>query len=118
MRLLIDYLNNSMKLYATTTSERASKGQGGNKYLNVAISNDKNETIFYMELLPNGDSFIVKSMGATDGVRDILYQNILQLKGKKQKTAKQALCMNCGSLQLEKDIDYLGDSQWNCPSCK
>lgn len=26
-----------MKLYATVTSERASKGQGGNKYLNVEI---------------------------------------------------------------------------------
>jgi len=26
-----------MKLYATTTSERASKGQGGNKYLNIEI---------------------------------------------------------------------------------
>ncbi len=27
-----------MKLYATTTSERASKGQGGNKYLNIDIN--------------------------------------------------------------------------------
>ena len=26
-----------MKLYATTTSERASKGQGGNKYLDIDI---------------------------------------------------------------------------------
>ena len=30
-----------MKLYATTTSERASKGQGGNKYLNVFINIDE-----------------------------------------------------------------------------
>jgi len=27
-----------MKLYATTTSERASKGQGGNEYLNIVIT--------------------------------------------------------------------------------
>lgn len=27
-----------MKLYATTTSERASKGQGGNKLLNIDIT--------------------------------------------------------------------------------
>jgi len=27
-----------MKLYATTTSERATKGQGGNEYLNIALS--------------------------------------------------------------------------------
>lgn len=26
-----------MKLYATTTSERASKGQGGNKYVNIEM---------------------------------------------------------------------------------
>ena len=32
-----------MKLYATVTSERASKGQGGNKYLNVDLmGGDKN----------------------------------------------------------------------------
>ncbi len=29
-----------MKLYATTTSERASKGQGG-KYLNIEITSDR-----------------------------------------------------------------------------
>ena len=34
-----------MKLYATITSERASKGQGGNKYLliELTIENDKGE---------------------------------------------------------------------------
>jgi len=26
-----------MKLYATTTSERATSGQGGNKFLNISI---------------------------------------------------------------------------------
>jgi len=29
-----------MKLYATTTSERASKGQGGNDYLEINITDD------------------------------------------------------------------------------
>lgn len=32
-----------MKLYATTTSERATKGQGGNKQLNLAIYIDNRE---------------------------------------------------------------------------
>jgi hypothetical protein len=31
-----------MKLYATTTSERASKGQGGNKYLDIVITAGEN----------------------------------------------------------------------------
>jgi len=30
-----------MKLYATTTSERASKGQGGNLFISVDLSHDK-----------------------------------------------------------------------------
>jgi len=30
-----------MKLYATTTSERASKGQGGNDYLEIDINAEK-----------------------------------------------------------------------------
>lgn len=33
---------------------------------------------------------------------------------KKQK----ANCMNCNSLQLVKDIKYLGDEKWECPNCK
>ena len=34
-----------MKLYATTTSERASKGQGGNEYLEIEVKNERKEII-------------------------------------------------------------------------
>lgn len=34
-----------MKLYATITSERATKGQGGNKYLDIEIKAEKLEDI-------------------------------------------------------------------------
>lgn len=34
------------------------------------------------------------------------------------KTAIKVPCMNCGSMQNKKDINYLGDSLWNCPNCK
>ena len=34
-----------MKLYAKTTSERASKGQGGNEFLKVNIYNEKQQEI-------------------------------------------------------------------------
>lgn len=34
-----------MKLYATTTSERASKGQGGNEYLFLQVKNEKEKPI-------------------------------------------------------------------------
>lgn len=35
-----------MKLYATTTSERASKGQGGNDYLDININIDSKEPVY------------------------------------------------------------------------
>lgn len=34
-----------MKLYATTTSERASKGQGGNEFLQILITNEEKNNI-------------------------------------------------------------------------
>jgi len=27
-------------------------------------------------------------------------------------------CMNCGSIQKDKDIKYLGDGKWECPNCE
>ena len=41
-----------MKLYATTTSERASKGQGGNDYLNIDILiNDRTQPAFRARII-------------------------------------------------------------------
>lgn len=44
-----------MKLYATITSERASKGQGGNKYLDVIIKDDNKEDIIRLSIIPFKD---------------------------------------------------------------
>lgn len=55
-----------MKLYATTTSERASKGQGGNEYLNIDILiNDRQQPQFRT---------IVKH-GKTTGQTTVLFQS-------------------------------------------
>lgn len=37
-----------MKLYATITSERASKGQGGNEYLKIIVRNEKQHCVAYI----------------------------------------------------------------------
>lgn len=42
-----------MRLYSTVTSERASKGQGGNKYLDIKILNEKKEEIMDITLQVN-----------------------------------------------------------------
>lgn len=41
-----------------------------------------------------------------------------QKKEVAKKMGKKAPCMNCGSMQNPKDIDYNGDEKWICPSCK
>lgn len=44
-----------MKLYATTTSERASKGQGGNDYLDIVVKDDNQEQIARLRVYPKKD---------------------------------------------------------------
>lgn len=39
-----------MKFYATTASERASKGQGGQKYLRIDITNEQSEVIAHISV--------------------------------------------------------------------
>jgi hypothetical protein len=39
-----------MKLYATTTSERASKGQGGNEYLEIEISGENMQSLWFIKI--------------------------------------------------------------------
>lgn len=40
-----------MKLYATTTSERASKGQGGNDYLHIDIINENRQPLATIDIV-------------------------------------------------------------------
>ena len=42
-----------MKLYATTTSERASKGQGGNKFICINLLNEKKEIVTEINYMPS-----------------------------------------------------------------
>lgn len=59
-----------MKLYATTTSERASKGQGGNKFLKILITVGKNrEKMIALELTyqPGVDGLMFYFLKTDDG---------------------------------------------------
>ena len=42
-----------MKLYATISSERATKGQGGNEYLKIIIRDEKQHCIGYLTIRNN-----------------------------------------------------------------
>ena len=53
-----------MRLYATTTSERATKGQGGNKFLECALWDEDKAVIFEFRACVNQDGYIlVKPLG-------------------------------------------------------
>lgn len=93
-----------MKLYAKINSDRASKGQGGNKYLateyyivdrekpqaKVEIINDKEKGEIH---------FVVKEyfFGKwTEKYHNIYYINIEKTKGKRQKGENTSHCGECG----------------------
>lgn len=56
-----------MKLYATVTSERATKGQGGNKFLSIDIRDEKKEIIRSMSILPHDEGFLILWHSGGDG---------------------------------------------------
>lgn len=72
-----------MLIYATTTSERASKGQGG-KYIEICIYNEKKEKTHY---LTAGDNKITlyRNNPRTNFDGDILYTGEIESKGNNQK---------------------------------
>lgn len=45
-----------MKLYATTSSERATKGQGGNDYLDINITNEHKHLLAYIRVTPRNNN--------------------------------------------------------------
>jgi len=70
----------SMKLYATVTSERASKGQGGNKWLDIDVftgSSDKSE--HQIRISVREDAITIDGHAMKGRIETIL------LKGEKQK---------------------------------
>lgn len=76
-----------MKLYATTTSERASKGQGGNKFLEIVLKAELDtgyETIgiIYLDAYDDGE-YVVKWQ-KDNNEAEILTQGQLKQKGKKK----------------------------------
>lgn len=74
-----------MKLYATTTSERATKGQGGNSFLNIDIFiEDRNTPIYSIHIDTN--ILEVKYFNEKDYLLRLL--NDVKPKGKSQKGEK------------------------------
>jgi len=83
-----------MKLYATTSSERASKGQGGNKFIKIDLQIDgtKRKSIGTIELscsentglLTAGTDYTLKYIAPVTGNYNVLYEEKIT-KGTKTK---------------------------------
>lgn len=74
-----------MKLYATTTSERASKGQGGNKEIRIDLYVINRDEPLY-EIVLTSDLLEIKNYGESDYL--LRLENVP--KGKQKKDEIQA----------------------------
>lgn len=75
-----------MLIYATTTSERASKGQGGNEFLEISIKDEQQNEMWRFIVSPGSDSS--RPFGAlyeADNGVHIWSGKAKQIKGNKQK---------------------------------
>lgn len=77
-----------MKLYATIESERASKGQGGNDYINIELQSGSAKSSFVEYAI----EYTAEGIRVTDGDGSILLETGDREKGERQKGE---LC-NCG----------------------
>jgi len=84
-----------MKLYAKVSSERASKGQGGNKYLHVDFLDELKRIVVRIEYMPSstGSPYLVITDGTGPTTKTIHFPlYILKEKGKKQKGERCEIC--------------------------
>lgn len=87
-----------MKLYATITSERATKGQGGNEFLEVKIKDEGSYPLYIMRIYPKTGIKPLKLLLWKDKSVKLeeveTLENEKKLKGEKQKGEKCKLCNN------------------------
>lgn len=77
----------SMKLYATVTSERASKGQGGNDFLEIELTGEGGQFIASVHLFPHATGDMSKHLlHVRDKSQGLLFGAVIDKeKGKRQK---------------------------------
>lgn len=92
-----------MKLYATTTSERASKGQGGNRHLDIVVNDDMKRIILQVQLWHENEKLFLKYQ---DCMGNEVFEDIT--KGKSQKGEH---CRKCEEYHNEGIYHICPDNQ-------
>jgi len=95
-----------MKLYATTTSERATKGQGG-QWLDIEITAEKQD-LAIISVREESNNYLISIIANPERKK----QEIWIPKGEKQKGEKGKQCDKCG--RYMSDIDY-ANYNGKCP---
>ena len=80
-----------MKLYATVTSERATKGQGGNECLKIIVLDEYKTQKARFDVTNDEDGFILDFLNYESGA----VTRLLEQKGEKQKGEQKAPCLDC-----------------------
>ncbi len=105
-----------MKLYATVTSERATKGQGG-EYLDIEVKNEAKLVFATIKVRDQKLEICYDGRTEVSAFKDSAWNNGLydysdKIKGNKQKDEKEK-CKWCGQGQL----DYTNPSNPFCHHC-
>lgn len=103
-----------MKLYATTRSERATKGQGGNDFLEIIVQAEKLNGIptranLYRLTLRNDDGELYADLLDFSIGETIILTND---KAKKQKGEKCQNCNPSGAKLIKSDCLTCGGKGW------
>lgn len=100
----------NMKLYATTTSERATKGQGGD-FLHITIT-DKNKEELWRLYVENKDGKTHISLWEMD---QCVYAGN-SIKGKKQK-GENTVSFHCAGCNIDEDWTAKDIAEKGTPVC-
>jgi hypothetical protein len=74
-----------MRLYATVSSEGASKGQEGNEYLEIEVKGENQETILELKIVPKADYYLLTGYAQAGGsLRSEHYIQYELRRGKKK----------------------------------
>ena len=80
----INQINNNMKLYATVTSERATKGQGGDNLL-ISITGEDKKLLWQITVDKVGNTYCMGLNENEDGLFKTAYSFRIKTKGEKKK---------------------------------
>ena len=73
-----------MRVYANITSERASKGQGGNEYLDIVITGAHQTELITLKVVPDGSHYRITGWTHDNHYIELkIDENVA--KGKRQK---------------------------------